>query len=167
MRSRITLVLQATASVVLLGLLARNVAWGEIWGAVLRVPPLVFLAAFAVTAAGQALYALKWFVALRVMDVPARFHHVLGQYVIGIFFNNFLPSTIGGDWARVYYLGRREGYLRIGASVFIDRYLGALYLTMLAAVLLWLPTVPQAPWWAARAILTALAALLFGGALLA
>ena len=28
------------------------------------------------------------------------------QYFIGIFVNNFLPSTVGGDLAKVYYIGR-------------------------------------------------------------
>ena len=168
MRNRITFILQLGISLVLLLLLAREVVWTEIVAAASQVSWTLFLAAFAVTAIGQALYAVKWYVTLRVMNVPARFGRALEQYVIAIFFNNFLPSTIGGDWAKVYYLGRREGYVRVGASVFIDRYLGALYLVTFAALLLWIPSNPQTEAWRLpRIALTGAMVALAGGGILA
>lgn len=168
MRNRIAFIFQLVISLALLLLLARGVVWTEIVAAASQVPWTLFVAAFVVTAVGQALYAVKWYVALRVMDVPARFGRVLGQYVIGMFFNNFLPSTIGGDWAKVYYLGRSEGYVRVGASVFIDRYLGALFLVAFAALLLWLPENPQrGAWQPPRMGLTGAAVALAGGGILA
>lgn len=46
-------------------------------------------------------------------------------YLIGSFFNTFLPGLVGGDAVKAYYLYKDSG--RIGpslASVFMDRYIG-------------------------------------------
>lgn len=42
-------------------------------------------------------------------------------YYIGLFFNNFLPGSVGGDVARVYYLGRITGVPIATASVGFER----------------------------------------------
>jgi uncharacterized protein (TIRG00374 family) len=46
-------------------------------------------------------------------------------YLIGLFFNNFLPTGIGGDVLRIYNLVRRSGERTIGfASVLTERLMG-------------------------------------------
>jgi uncharacterized protein (TIRG00374 family) len=42
-------------------------------------------------------------------------------YYIGLFFNNFLPGSVGGDVVRVYYLGRITGIPIATASVAFER----------------------------------------------
>ena len=42
-------------------------------------------------------------------------------YYIGLFFNNFLPGSVGGDVVRVYYLGRITGISTAAASVAVER----------------------------------------------
>jgi uncharacterized protein (TIRG00374 family) len=42
-------------------------------------------------------------------------------YYIGLFFNNFLPGSVGGDVIRVYYLGRITGLAKAAASVAFER----------------------------------------------
>jgi len=42
-------------------------------------------------------------------------------YYIGLFFNNFLPGSVGGDVVRVYYLGRMTGIPIAAASVAFER----------------------------------------------
>ncbi len=44
---------------------------------------------------------------------------------------------MGQDATKVYYLGKKEGYLNIGASVIIDRFLGLFAMTFLATILSW------------------------------
>jgi uncharacterized protein (TIRG00374 family) len=47
--------------------------------------------------------------------------------MIGMLFNNFLPTGAGGDIAKVFYLVRgEENKLLLGSSVIIDRFIGAL-----------------------------------------
>jgi glycosyltransferase 2 family protein len=46
-------------------------------------------------------------------------------YMIGSFFSNFLPSVIGGDAVRAYYLNKDAKKISLTlASIFMDRYIG-------------------------------------------
>jgi uncharacterized protein (TIRG00374 family) len=56
--------------------------------------------------------------------------------LIGMFVGNFLPSTVGGDVAKVYLFGRTHGYRSITASVLLDRLFGFGLSASLAAVVL-------------------------------
>ena len=59
------------------------------------------------------------------------FGRTLIIYFISLFFNNFLPTTVGGDMMRVVYTmkGRRADSL---ATVLVDRILGFIGLFILA-----------------------------------
>jgi uncharacterized protein (TIRG00374 family) len=61
-------------------------------------------------------------------------------YLVGYFFNNFLPTAIGGDMVRGYESGRRLGSLaQVYTSILMERLLGLLACLTLA--LLFLPWV--------------------------
>jgi hypothetical protein len=66
------------------------------------------------------LYAWRWQVLLVASGVRAPLSITVRQYFIGVFLNNFLPSTVGGDIAKVYLL--RAG-LRVSARdrVYLSR----------------------------------------------
>lgn len=54
-----------------------------------------------------------------------QYSRVVSLYLIGYFFNTFLPGRIGGDIIKSYYIYRDTGEGGISIlSVFIDRYLG-------------------------------------------
>jgi glycosyltransferase 2 family protein len=161
------LVAQASASIVLLVLLFRGFDWKAFTLVIARVPLSLYLVALLIVLAGQALYGLRWCLTVRVLGINAPVTDLLARYFVGVFFNNFFPSTFGGDWVKVYYLGQQEGYVVAGATVFIDRFLGALYLVVFSAALLWSPFAPRGPWELARGSLTVLAAMLIGVVLLA
>ena len=42
-------------------------------------------------------------------------------YYIGLFFNNFLPGSVGGDVVRIYYLGKKTGVSTATTSVLFER----------------------------------------------
>lgn len=52
--------------------------------------------------------------------------------LIGYFFNNFLPATIGGDAMRAYYFGKGRSKAPIIATLVYDRLLGLTALIVLA-----------------------------------
>lgn len=52
-------------------------------------------------------------------------------YYIGLFFNNFLPSSVGGDIARVFYLGKKVGVPPATASVGFERLTSGAALVMI------------------------------------
>jgi hypothetical protein len=135
---RLWLAVQTVVTVVLLALLFHRFDWAA-FGSVLRhLSPALYAASLLAVVAGQLLYALRWQVVLQGMGTRVRYVDVLGQYLIGMFFSNIMPTAIGGDAAKIYYLGRREGYVEVGASVFVDRFLGFLWLAIVGASLAWL-----------------------------
>ena len=78
------------------------------------------------------LSALKWQLFLRADNVHISLATLTGTYMIGNFYNMFLPSNIGGDSYRIYDVARksREG-VRSAASVFADRVSGFVALVIL------------------------------------
>jgi uncharacterized protein (TIRG00374 family) len=78
------------------------------------------------------LSALKWKLFLQADDVDISLTTLTATYLIGSFYNMFLPSTIGGDSYRIYDVAQksRQG-IRTAASVFADRFSGFLALVTL------------------------------------
>ncbi len=131
------LTLQVVVTVVLLVLLFRRFDWAA-FGSVLRhISPAFYAGSLLAIVAGQLLYAFRWHVVLQGMGVDVPYSDVVRQCLIGIFFSNLMPTAIGGDAAKVYYLGRQAGYVEIGASVLVDRFLGFLWLAIVGATLAW------------------------------
>jgi glycosyltransferase 2 family protein len=99
-----------------------------------RRAPLV--AAVALYLVGQALSAYKWSLLGRSVGFARPVGEYARFYFIGMFFNLFGPSTIGGDVVRALYLadGHHAG-LAINSVVF-DRVSGLALLTALGAVAL-------------------------------
>lgn len=80
----------------------------------------------------NAISSVKWHLFLHDRGVDVSQLRLLGLYLIGKFFNNFLPSTIGGDLARAYILGREINSQSISAaSVFLERVTGVVGLALL------------------------------------
>ncbi|MGH2570356.1 MAG: lysylphosphatidylglycerol synthase transmembrane domain-containing protein [bacterium] len=67
------------------------------------------VAAFLVNSAGNGLGAWRWQLLLRSQGRRIPILQLTGSYFVGLFFNMFLPSTIGGDVARATSAKRRGG----------------------------------------------------------
>jgi glycosyltransferase 2 family protein len=131
--------------------------------------------ALVVYLASQFVSALRWTILARPLGFDARYKDFSLYYLIGMFFNLFAPSTVGGDVTRVYYLAR-EGEKNRGkgwaastipaaVSVFMDRAVGMAVLVWLGAVGLALfPAYGVPP--AIRSLTFALSIALIAGGLL-
>ncbi len=76
--------------------------------------------------------ALKWGVLLRDRGINLPILRLFSLSLIGEFFNNFMPSMIGGDVTKIYLLGRQiKSQVRSAASVFMDRFTGLIGLVFL------------------------------------
>lgn len=168
MNRRVVLVsVQGIVSIVLLGLLWRSLDLAAFRALFVRLPVWFYLVSLLVVLAGQVAYAWRWRLLLVAAGVHAPFSAVVRQYFIGIFLNNFFPSTVGGDVAKVYLLGRDYGYRAVTASVLLDRMLGIGLVASYAALSLWLLPMPAPGLVTARLALTALALLSAGALVLA
>lgn len=157
MRSKALGLAQAAATIVLLLLLFRGFDWAAFRTLYLRLPFWFYAASLAAVVTGTVLYAWRWRVLLACGGVHLPFARVLQQYLVGIFVSNFLPSTIGGDAAKVFYLGRAHGYRAVTASVVLDRLFGLGLLSALAAAALWAEGLTSPRYVTARVALTAVA----------
>src|SRR6266571_2097643 len=62
---------------------------------------LLFATAVALYAGMLALSTWRWRLLLHALGFPARLRDLTSSYLVATFFNNFLPSNIGGDVVRV------------------------------------------------------------------
>ncbi|NCA83455.1 MAG: flippase-like domain-containing protein [Opitutae bacterium] len=76
------------------------------------------------------LSAWKWKMLLASDGVSVPLPSLFASYLIGTFFNLFLPSSIGGDSYRVVDASRHGGAAKSFASVFADRLTGFLALAI-------------------------------------
>jgi uncharacterized protein (TIRG00374 family) len=121
---------------------------------------LLLAAAVGCYVAMLALATWRWQVLLEGLGVAAPLRRLTASYLVATFFNNFLPSNIGGDVVRVRDGSRITGSTAASLAVVgIDRILGfgALYALAAAAFVLGGPAVRGVA--GARVVLTGLAAL--------
>jgi uncharacterized membrane protein YbhN (UPF0104 family) len=79
--------------------------------------------------------AWRWGLLLRAQHIAARLPHLLGSYLVATFFNNFLPSNIGGDVVRVRDTAKAAGSRTLATTVIlVDRGIGLLGLVFVAAL---------------------------------
>jgi uncharacterized protein (TIRG00374 family) len=84
----------------------------------------------------QSISAYRWYLLLRPLGLKASYFKLLTFYMLGMFFNNFMPTGIGGDVFRIYYLNKETRTLsRATASVFFDRNLGMAALLLIATLI--------------------------------
>lgn len=75
--------------------------------------------------------ALRWF--YLNLDGKVSFTYMLKLYFIGTFFNNFLPTSIGGDGYKIYKLGQKLGSTTHAfTATFLERFIGMLTLIILS-----------------------------------
>jgi glycosyltransferase 2 family protein len=81
--------------------------------------------------------AVRWQYIVVKCGAPITFKSAYYYTMVGWFFNQTLPSTVGGDAARVYLLARGGAGWRIASySVLVDRGIGLFFLVILVAICL-------------------------------
>jgi len=105
----------------------------KVMGLLGSIHPLVFVSSVALYLVALFFGSMRWQCLL-----PERFSlkRLYPLYLLGSFFNTFLPGLVGGDAVKIYYLYKEtgKGSQALG-SVFMDRYVGftAMMLMGLAA----------------------------------
>jgi glycosyltransferase 2 family protein len=79
--------------------------------------------------------AKRWQILIESQGYRVSLVKLNALYLIGRFFNNFLPSNVGGDVIRGYELSKDTKNLSVAlASVFVDRFTGFVMLVFLALI---------------------------------
>lgn len=74
---------------------------------------------------------------IQAQEIPVTYKEAVSLTFIGYFFNNFLPTSIGGDVVKAYYLSHKtDNKAGSYASVFVDRIVGLITMVFMAFVAL-------------------------------
>ena len=80
--------------------------------------------------------SVRWFLVVARVAHEVPYPKIVRLFLIGLFFNQMLPSTVGGDGARAWFLHRAgTGLADAIKAVLIDRALGTLALVVLAMLI--------------------------------
>lgn len=128
-RGRRLLALKLAVTLLLCALIVWQANWGEVGAGIARANPWLLGLVFASMVACVTISAWKWSLLLRIHGAPFPFSSLHRWYFIAMFFNNFLPTSIGGDGYRVYktFGNRRSGTSAV-LAVFVERVSGILSL---------------------------------------
>lgn len=87
--------------------------------------------------AGQVISALKWRLLLRARGIAVSLRECCRWYAVGMFWNLWMPTNIGGDAVRVFLAAPRcGGRFLSAASVLVERLTGFVALLAIGAVAL-------------------------------
>ncbi len=142
MRHRIFDILKVVISLGLIGLLLSQVNLNQVLTIIARANLGLLLLGLTLYVGAMAANGLKWYVLLRAQGIRLALTDVLVYTFVGFFFNNLLPTSVGGDLARFATLARdTDRRAESALSVVMDRLVGLFtYITVAAvigAVVVW------------------------------
>jgi uncharacterized membrane protein YbhN (UPF0104 family) len=134
-RALLVPVLKAVVSIGLLALLLSRVDGARLFAAARQASAPWLLGALALYGVMVLASAWRWGVLLTAQDIRLPFRTLTSSFLVATFFNNFLPSNIGGDVVRVADTAPAAGSKTLATTVvLLDRGLGLLGLVLIAAI---------------------------------
>ena len=117
----------------LIGLIVRQIGIQELIDLMMQINRFWLFIALTVFTFSHLLGSFQWWILLRHQQVKISIRTTIGFYFVGLFFNNFLISQLGGDLFRVADIHR---YAKDDAAavttVFLDRLAGLFVMSTLA-----------------------------------
>src|SRR5208337_5504464 len=137
MKQAAILIAKLSVSAILFYLLISKVGGKTILYNIRLLDPVAFFAAVGLYVIASFLSTIRWQLLVPYQSKTSRLFSI---YMIGSFFNTYMPGTVGGDAIKAYYLNKELHAPRISkaqdqkelpnslavaiASVFMDRYVG-------------------------------------------
>lgn len=133
MRARVYIKL--LVGIFLLWVVIGSVNWHETLAVLSKISPgyiggLLLISFFLVF-----ISCVKWQILLHARGTKVRLDLLIKLYLIGYFFNNFAPGSLGGDVMRSFKLGQSTGnQAEAFGTVFLERFTGFLALMCMAVI---------------------------------
>lgn len=128
-------ILKAILSAALLVVLFSRIDAGRLWDYAGLASPAWLAAALGFFVATILVSAWRWSLLLRAQGVIVPGMRLVASYLVATFYNNFLPSNIGGDVIRVKDTAAEAGSkTRAATIILVDRGLGLMGLVFVAAL---------------------------------
>jgi len=114
--------------------LSRGQRWNNLTKVFLRVDIWIFAVALGFFVVSQIIVGFRWWLLLRTQSVFISFWSAVRLHFLGLFYNNFMPSSVGGDLLRAWYVTKHtKERFKAALSVFVDRIIGLLSTLIIAA----------------------------------
>ena len=129
----LSIYLKIFISLFLLYYVFRKVGWQDLWKEIQQAD-LYYLALYICLGFLMTLVsAIKWSILVKPHGMSVSLPRLFWLYMVGYFFNNILPTNVGGDVVRAYELGKMQGRNKEAmASVFMERFTGLTTLIVFA-----------------------------------
>jgi glycosyltransferase 2 family protein len=129
------ILLKILVSLALFAYVVAKVSPGNVWTAVKPADPRLLAAAAALFLFSSLVGSWLWGRLLRAQGVVIPYRKVAAYYFVGLFFNNFLPSNVGGDIARITDAARHSGRVSpVFSATLMDRLIGVMAIGFLAVI---------------------------------
>ncbi len=135
MRRVIPFLIKAAISVLLLYIALGSIRFDTLQQRLNQIDPKWITAGFIALNIPVIFVTLRWWLIAVACGAELRLRAALLYTLIGLFFNQTLPSTVGGDAARIWLLAP-TGWKTAIHSVLIDRIAGLIWLAMIVLVCL-------------------------------
>jgi uncharacterized protein (TIRG00374 family) len=100
-----------------------------------QLNPAIIAVALAAYIAGQLSVAVRWWILLRTQKIYISIWAAIKLFFLGLFYNNFMPSSVGGDVLRAWYVTKHtERKFEAVLSIFVDRLIGFIGSIVIAIV---------------------------------
>ncbi len=128
-------VIRAIGTIASLGLLVFLLSkhgWRDVAGTLREIALWQVLLAFAAIVVSRFATVARWHVLLKALDIRIPAKHTLSLTFAGLFASNFLPTTVGGDIARLAgAVQLKYDAARCAASLVLDRLVGMFGMLMI------------------------------------
>lgn len=100
--------LRIFVSVILVGYLIYSVNWYELKQILLSVKVPYVVLGLGLNFAIILINSYRWKILLSVQKGNVKFAELVNLWLVGLFFNNFFPTSLGGDSVKAYYVFQRS-----------------------------------------------------------
>jgi uncharacterized protein (TIRG00374 family) len=120
-------------SLALFAYVVAKVSPGDIWATIRPADPGLLMLAAALLFLSNLVGAWLWARLLQAQGVPIPFRKAASYYFVGLFFNNFFPSNIGGDIMRISDASKHAEHVSpVFSATLMDRLIGVLAIALVA-----------------------------------
>ncbi|HCX88277.1 MAG TPA: hypothetical protein DG761_09645, partial [Gammaproteobacteria bacterium] len=91
------LLIKLALSVALIIWITRDIPLDSVFGVMTSANVLLLVLALSLFFVGYVITAFRWRTLIRVQGGDAPIFFLVRSFLVALFFNNFLPSTVGGD----------------------------------------------------------------------
>lgn len=114
--------------------ISREQRWANLMAVFRKMNMGIFVLTLVIFTICQVIVGFRWWLLLRVQSIFISLWAAVKLYLLGWFYNNFMPSSVGGDLVRAWYVTKHtEKRFEAVLSVFADRAIGLLSTLIIAA----------------------------------